>query len=291
MPTTSHQIVSEQDVLECVKRHKSKMKLVFKNDSGYEQLVGQWNSIEPRGFFLAQSSRDVQIAVKCSRLLNLDIALENGVQNAFDNNSFFGIKFSSMNKVIVNRQKRIVLSEAGADMELLKRECLSQGVALPFPNLDLNSLSDFTLNGGFGFSSRQYGLMSDRLLEVEIVTAKGDILRANPFENSDLFWALRGGGDENYGIATKFIFEAFYAPPLVIRVEKNYENPQDFVWLFDNWLSFFAKNPHPSISSQLQFNLEVVNGTKVTFVIIDPNFHKSMLLLQELILTVSYLAS
>jgi hypothetical protein len=52
---------------------------------------------------------------------------------------------------------------------------------------------------------REHGLTIDSLLSVEMVTADGDIVVANEFENPDLFWALRGGGG-NFGIVTQFEF-------------------------------------------------------------------------------------
>ena len=45
------------------------------------------------------------------------------------------------------------------------------------------------------------------LLEAEIVTADGQIVRASADENPDLFWACRGGGGGNFGIATSFTFQ------------------------------------------------------------------------------------
>jgi FAD/FMN-containing dehydrogenase len=47
----------------------------------------------------------------------------------------------------------------------------------------------------------------DNLLSCEIVTADGRVLTANPSENEDLFWALRGGGG-NFGVVTSFEFQA-----------------------------------------------------------------------------------
>lgn len=51
-----------------------------------------------------------------------------------------------------------------------------------------------------------HGLMVDSLKSVKLLTASGDIVKANEHENRDLFWALRGAG-QNFGIVTEATFE------------------------------------------------------------------------------------
>ena len=64
-----------------------------------------------------------------------------------------------------------------------------------------------TLGGGFGLLSRNWGLTVDNLLEVELVDANGNLLRANSSEQPDLFWACRGGSG-SFGIVTAFAYRA-----------------------------------------------------------------------------------
>jgi len=81
-----------------------------------------------------------------------------------------------------------------------------------------------TLGGGFGWISRKYGLSVDNLISVELVTAEGAVVHASSSENSDLFWAVRGGGG-NFGIVSFFEFKAaqigteVYTGPVVKRFE------------------------------------------------------------------------
>jgi FAD/FMN-containing dehydrogenase len=53
---------------------------------------------------------------------------------------------------------------------------------------------------------RAYGMTCDNLLSAEIVTASGEIITCDATRHSDLFWACRGGGGGNFGIATSFRF-------------------------------------------------------------------------------------
>ena len=67
-------------------------------------------------------------------------------------------------------------------------------------------MGGITLGGGVGFLVRKFGLTIDNLLAAEVITAEGEILQADNKNNSDLFWAIRGGGG-NFGVVTKFKFQ------------------------------------------------------------------------------------
>src|SRR5919112_1167051 len=96
----------------------------------------------------------------------------------------------------------------GAGVRLLDcyRRLWDHGVTIPAGTCPGVGIAGLTLGGGIGFLSRQYGLTCDNLLSVELVDADGDVLRVSESEHADLFWALRGGGGGNFGIATAFTF-------------------------------------------------------------------------------------
>jgi FAD/FMN-containing dehydrogenase len=69
-------------------------------------------------------------------------------------------------------------------------------------------------SGGFGSFSKHYGMAAAGLLEAEVVTADGKVRIANPCTNSDLFWALKGGGGGTFGVVSKLTLRVRDLPEL-----------------------------------------------------------------------------
>lgn len=82
----------------------------------------------------------------------------------------------------------------------------------PFGDSPTVGIGGITMGGGFGVLSRSVGLISDNLLALKTVDAKGRIIQANKDENKDLFWASRGGGGGNFGYNTEYTFKVRPAP-------------------------------------------------------------------------------
>jgi FAD/FMN-containing dehydrogenase len=80
------------------------------------------------------------------------------------------------------------------------------GVAIPAGTCPSVGIGGHALGGGFGLASRAWGLASDNVRSVQIVTADGKVVNADSKHNSDLYWACRGGGGGNFGIVTRFVF-------------------------------------------------------------------------------------
>ncbi|KAI1261853.1 FAD binding domain protein [Xylariaceae sp. FL1019] len=79
---------------------------------------------------------------------------------------------------------------------------------------DVGMIGWFTA-GGHGPLTSQYGQGSDNVLQVTIVTPDGNVLTANECQNTDLFWAVRGGGGGTFGVITHATMRAYPSPSAV----------------------------------------------------------------------------
>ncbi|MFI8999029.1 FAD-binding oxidoreductase [Streptomyces sp. NPDC053542] len=90
------------------------------------------------------------------------------------------------------------------------------GVTVPGGSCPTVGISGLTLGGGHGVVSRAYGLTCDSLVGATLVTADGKTLHCDTKEHADLFWALRGAGNGNFGVVTELRFRTHQAPKAVM---------------------------------------------------------------------------
>lgn len=94
-----------------------------------------------------------------------------------------------------------ILEAANArDLTIVSGECATVGLA-----------GGFTQGGGHSALSTQFGLAADQTLAFHVITADGHTVTATPTKNSDLYWALSGGGGGTYGIVVGLTVRAYEA--------------------------------------------------------------------------------
>ncbi len=115
------------------------------------------------------------------------------------------IDLSRMKGIRVNPAEKSVRVEAGCVWGDVDHATHAFGMATPSGFISTTGVAGLTLGGGIGYLTRRYGLTIDNLLSVDMVLADGSFVTASSQENSDLFWAVRGGGG-NFGVVTSFEF-------------------------------------------------------------------------------------
>src|SRR5215469_13477954 len=151
---------------------------------------------------------DVISAVEFGRNNELTIAVRGGGHNGPGFGTCEGglvIDLSRMRGIRVDPATATVRVEGGCVWGDVDHATHPFGLAVPCGFIASTGVGGLTLGGGIGYLARKYGLTIDNLLSVDMVLADGRFVTANSRENSDLFWAVRGGGG-NFGVVTSFEF-------------------------------------------------------------------------------------
>ena len=97
-------------------------------------------------------------------------------------------------------------------------------------------IGGFLLQGGQGWNARGWGWAAEHVVAVDVVTADGELVRADAGQNSDLFWAARGSGPGFFGVVTRFHLATRPAPGYVAETVQAFglEHFDDVMtWLHD----------------------------------------------------------
>ena len=110
-----------------------------------------------------------------------------------------------MKALDIDVEGRTAWAETGLTAAEYTMAAAAHGLATGFGDTGSVGIGGITLGGGVGYLVRKHGLTIDSLLAADIVTADGELVRADAQHHPDLFWAIRGGGG-NFGVATRFQF-------------------------------------------------------------------------------------
>ncbi|MEK1926897.1 MAG: FAD-binding oxidoreductase [Rhizobium giardinii] len=191
------------------------------SDAAYEEARTIWNAmVDRRPALIVQcaGAADVINAVRFASDNKLLVSVRGGGHNIAGNAVCDGglmIDLSPMKSVRVDITAKRAWVEPGATLADVDKETQSFGLAVPTGINSTTGIAGLTLGGGFGWITRKFGLTIDNLVSADVVTANGELVRASQTQNSDLFWALRGGGG-NFGIVTAFEFQLHDLGPQVL---------------------------------------------------------------------------
>ncbi|KAK6217003.1 FAD binding domain-containing protein [Colletotrichum tabaci] len=125
--------------------------------------------------------------------------IENGVVIALD----------ALNAVNISPDLSTVSVGAGSRWINVSEAIEPLGLAVVGGRSPNVGVSGFLLGGGLSFLTGRRGFGCDNVRNFQVALVSGEIVNANPEENRDLYWALRGGGGSSFGIVTRFDLETY----------------------------------------------------------------------------------
>ncbi|HEU0275750.1 MAG TPA: FAD-binding oxidoreductase [Candidatus Udaeobacter sp.] len=209
---------------------KLRGRLIGPGDKEYDEARTVYNAMihkKPRLIARCNDVADVINSVNFARENNLLVSIRGGGHNAGGlgvANDALVIDLSPMKYTRVDPAARTVTAGGGCTWGDVDHATHAFGMATPSGIISTTGVGGLTLGGGVGHLTRKCGLSIDNLLSADVVLANGNFVKANADENSDLFWALRGGGG-NFGVVTSFTFklhpvDTVYAGPMLYELSE-----------------------------------------------------------------------
>ncbi len=195
--------------------------LLQAGDAGYEDSRTVWNAMiqkQPAAIARCLGVADVVAGVRFAQEHGVPLAIKGGGHNIAGLavcESGLVLDMGLMRGVRVDPGARVASAQCGCLLGDVDRETQLHGLAAALGFVSNTGIAGLTLGGGFGYLSRRFGWTSDTVLEMEVVTADGRIVRASEQENPDLFWGLRGGGG-NFGVVTRFDYRLHPIGPEIL---------------------------------------------------------------------------
>lgn len=187
-------------------------RVLAQDTTAYNQFTGsfwseQQEEARPHCIFKPAVDTDVSVMVLLSRVTRCPFAAKCGGHAAFKgaSNSPGGITlwFKDLNEVSLNHDKSIVTVGTGNLWGQVYEALEPYGLTALGGRASDIGVGGLTTGGGISYYSNLYGWVLDNVESFEVVTASGIIIKASETHHPDLYWGLRGGGN-NLGLVTKF---------------------------------------------------------------------------------------
>ncbi|MEM6963464.1 MAG: FAD-binding oxidoreductase [Bacteroidota bacterium] len=186
-----------------------------KQDEDYEKNRSTYNlhiQKYPAIIALCKNTEGVAEAIRLAKAKAWKVAVKSG------GHSFEG--FSSINDglqinlTLMNKMKwesdEVISMQPACLLKDIYDEILPKQRILPSGSCGTVGIAGLTLGGGYGFFSRKHGLTCDNLVAATMVDGEANIHTTR--SGDELMWALRGGGNGNFGVVTELQFQTHPAP-------------------------------------------------------------------------------
>jgi FAD/FMN-containing dehydrogenase len=189
-------------------------KVVYPWSPGYDDDKREFNDVYPANPLLivyVANYQDIQVCLEFARNYKLTTAIRSGRHSLADYSVCDGmvIDISLLKSVFVDTANQTVWVQAGITFADLNPALEFYGMHLPGGGCPTVSVAGYMQGGGYGLTSRNFGIQSDCVLEFTMILADGSLVIVNTNQNSDLFWAVRGGTGGNFGVLVSIKYKIF----------------------------------------------------------------------------------
>ncbi|MEP6782114.1 MAG: FAD-binding oxidoreductase [Acidobacteriota bacterium] len=193
-------------------------KIVLPGDPGYDTDRQESNpafQAYPIMIVYCAVENDVWICLETAAAISLPFCIRSGGHSTAGYSVVEGgilIDVSLLSYVSIDAANSMVTVGPGTNFDTLNGALNSTNLHVPSGECGDVCVGGFVQGGGYGYTSRCFGVQSDCVLAFRVMLANGGIVFANATTNSDLYWAMRGGTGGNFGVVLSVIYQLFVVP-------------------------------------------------------------------------------
>ncbi|MEU0743839.1 FAD-binding protein [Streptomyces sp. NPDC006134] len=229
----------------------------------YDEATAVFNlaaPARPAAAVTARSVAEVRAAVREAAARNLPVRVHTtghaaGARPPVDGGLLIRTRLDG--HVVVDAERRIARVPAGTTWGEVVAAAAPHGLTAPHGSAAHVGVVGYLLGGGVSFYGRHTGLAANRVRAVELVTADGELVRADAEADPELLWALRGGGG-GFGVVTAVEVELF--PVAKVVTGAAYWSAAHARPLLRAWRDWAREAPRRATTSLRVMNLPPVPG-------------------------------
>ncbi len=200
--------------------------LLRRGEPGYEEArrAAVWNARmpdrHPDCIALARCEEDVVAAVRHAREAGMRIGVRSGGHSWSGSHVRDGgmlLDVSRLTEVTIDADAMTATAQPGCLGADLERLLEGEDRFFPVGHCPGVAVGGYLLQGGYGWNSRALGPACTSVAAIDVVTADGELVRADAARHADLLWAARGSGPGFFGAVTRFHLRLHPRPPVLMN--------------------------------------------------------------------------
>lgn len=184
-------------------------------DAGYPTAARQANPMfvrTPIAVVRCMSVADVQACIRWCNELGVSATFRSSGHSTAGYSVLdqtLTVDLSGLNEIVIDPAGLTASVQSGVNFDQFNAALDKHKLHVPGGGCGSVCVAGYMQGGGYGFTSRCFGMNCDSVSEIEFLTRDGDVQTADVAQNTDLFWAFRGGTGGNFGVITKITYALY----------------------------------------------------------------------------------
>lgn len=246
----------------------SGIQAVFPGDPAYPADSQAYNlrfKLQPAAVLFPTSIQQVAEVVKIGAAYHYPVVARSGGHSYIANglggqNGSIVVDLRNFKTIEVDSSSGIATIGTGNRLGDIALALNSKGRALPHGTCPYVGIGGHSSFGGFGFTSRAWGLTLDTVQSVEAVLPNGTIATLSHTEGSDIFWGIKGAAP-SFGISTSIRVQTFPVPPSTTLFNYTWAmDPAEAAKAVETFQKFIQSDLPPEFGAEFRFDKGKVDG-------------------------------